>query len=160
MTGILAGMRNNHTLLLLLEDIYSKNKKLFGVHQTITLAYSLISLDSANLNFINEINNFLINYDKKSNLTELLCYQVVTILLKRVEFSEKNLIDYLNIYKKFIDKNEVKPKQMKYISIEIKRRLNNLNYKKDVEVTTDLKKYMESYYKEINTKNNFYKYND
>jgi len=151
-------MRNNHTLLLLLEDLFAKHKNSFAVHQTITIAYTLVSLDSASMAFVKEIDIFLTTYNKKANLTELLCYQVVTILVKNSEFSEANLVEYLNIYKKFIDRNQVKPRQLKYLVNELKARLKNFSGKPVKEGTFDVKGFLDEYYKEIAAKNNFFKY--
>lgn len=151
-------MRNNHTLLLLLEELYLKYKNAFAVHQTITVAYTLVSLDSANLSFIKEIDSFLSAYDKKANLTELLCYQVVTIIVKNSDFSEANLVEYLNVYKKFIDKNQVKPRQLKYLANELKNRLKNFSSKPVKEGAFDTRKFLDEYYKEISAKNNLFKY--
>ncbi len=152
-------MRSNHTLLLLLEDLYMKNKNSFAVHQTITIAYTLVSLDSASAALAKDVDNFLASYSKKANLTELLCYQVVTILIKNSEFSEANLVEYLNLYKKFVDKNQVKPRQLKFLANELKGRLRSYQGKAAAkEGAFDCKKFLDEYYKEISAKNNFFKF--
>jgi len=150
-------MRNNHTLLLMVEDVYLKNKDSYAVHQKIAIAYALISRDSASLKFIKDINEFLTKYQNKSNLTELLCYQIVTIMTIKCEFSDAALVEFLNLYKKFIERNQVKPKQLKFLSNEIKNRLkSSQNVQKDSVV--DIKKFLEDYNREILSKVNFYKF--
>lgn len=151
-------MRNNHTLLLLLEDTYMNFKKSYAVHQTITIAYTLVCLDSGSLTYVKEVDSFFASYEKKNNLTELLVYQASTILLKNPEFSEANITEYLTIYKKFIEQNQVKPKQIKHLLNEIKNRLKIVESKRSKESQIELRKFLEDYIKDLSAKFNFFKF--
>ena len=109
-----------------IEEIVLKNKNMFEVHQIVIIAHSLARLTRPSDTFFNFLENYFNNFTDLNKLTELLTFQIITILLRKNHFSLDNIRKYINLYKKFIEKNQVKRKQ-----IEIFKDIINAKIKKE-----------------------------
>jgi hypothetical protein len=153
------GNRTNHIILMHLENIYLQHKNKFAVHQIINIIYTLVAKETANNILIKDFNKYLSSYENKQNLTEMLTYQICVILLRNAEFTQNNINTYFKLYKGFMDKNQAKPKQIKYLKTEIGRKLKSKSTWKitpsllendDSEI--DTKQYLINFLKDINKK--------
>jgi hypothetical protein len=101
----------NVKLFRKLENVFIKNSNLFQIHQTVMLAHSLQFLTKPSGEFINLVDKILKEFNEINILTELLTFQIITVLLKGNSFSLENIKKYISLYKNFINKNQVKRKQ-------------------------------------------------
>ena len=101
-----------------MEKIYLKYKKQFAAYQIIGIAYTLICLDTSSENFIKDLDKYFLDFDKKGSLTELLNFQCIYILMKRPEFNEEALMSFMKNYLNFLNRNQVKQKQIKHLMLE------------------------------------------
>jgi hypothetical protein len=76
------------------------------------IAYSLINQNLASKKFLKKFDEVLKNYDKVSQLTELLTHQILICFAKGSDFSNDNVIKYFNQYSELIKKNMVKERSI------------------------------------------------
>jgi hypothetical protein len=103
------------------------------------IAVSLINLGVDSKIFIERVEKLLL--DNRIKLTELLTFQVVSILMKR-EFNKNVIEKYINEYLFVMKNNQVKERSI-FILVSLMR--NRLNSEKDPEISNLLKKTMEEY---------------
>jgi hypothetical protein len=100
---------------------------------------SLINLNVESQPFLDKVGELL--YYNKIKLTELLTFQVVSILMKR-NFTRQNLEKYINEYLFFIKQGHVKERSI-FILVSLMR--NKLKSEKDPEIVNILRKAIEEY---------------
>jgi hypothetical protein len=112
----------------------------FEIHQVITISVALINLDlETTQKFLDNVQKLFLN--NRIKLTELLTFQVVSILMKR-DFNKNVLERYINEYLLFIKNNQVKEKSI-FILVSLMR--GRLKSEKDSEIFNLLKKAIEEY---------------
>lgn len=97
------------------------------MHQCVAIAHCLVSIDLASEKLYKKMDEILLKFEYKNNLTELLTFQILFMLMKKNEFSVENIRKYIDIYKKLMNQNQVKPKQAFALTRVINVKLSNPN---------------------------------
>jgi hypothetical protein len=106
------------------------------------IAFSLINQELDSKVLVTKFDDSLKSYDKVSQLTELLTFQIISCLLRRNEFSKENIIKYINHYTELIKKDQVRERSIFILVSQIRKKFTD---EKDKDMQNFYKKTMDEF---------------
>jgi hypothetical protein len=122
---LFVGLRNNKDILEAIQVMFLRYYKHFEIHHLGILGHSLNCMNACTDDFSAKLDE-LFSQNKKQDITEMLTFQILLIILKNDNFSLNNIKKYFTIYTHFFENNEVQQKQAKTLSKYFRIKLDRI----------------------------------
>ena len=109
------GLRKNKDILEGIQKLFMNNYNHFDIHHLGILGHSLSCMNACTEEFSIKLDELLLG-NERSDLTEMITFQILLIILKNDYFCLNNAKKYYTMYKKLMNNNEIQQKQARTLA--------------------------------------------